>query len=148
MNVGVFVDTNNVLVYTRDSSEPQKQKQAIAWMSHLWNTRTGRLSFQVLQEFYITVTAKLEPGLDPKSARSDVRSLIAWRPVPVDSHITEAAWLVQDRYKLPWLDSLIVSAAEISGCQYLLTEDFREGQKLGNLQVINPFHNSPASLKL
>lgn len=77
MSVKVFVDTN-VLVYTRDASEPRKQEQAMAWMSHLWNGRAGRLSFQVLQEFYVTVTEKLTPGMDPKSARSDIRALLAW----------------------------------------------------------------------
>jgi hypothetical protein len=47
----VFVDTN-VLVYTRDACEPQEQKRAMGWMSHLWNLRTGRLSFQVPQGYY------------------------------------------------------------------------------------------------
>lgn len=82
----VFVDTN-VLVYSRDASEPQKQEQAMAWMAHLWGTRQGRLSFQVLQEFYVTVTHKLKPGLDPESARNDVRSLLAWHPLSVDARI-------------------------------------------------------------
>ena len=53
----VFVDTN-VLVYSRDVSEAQKQKQAMAWMTHLWAERCGRLSYQVLNEFYVTVTQK------------------------------------------------------------------------------------------
>ena len=67
----VFVDSN-LLVYSRDTSEPQKNKLAIAWMSHLWNMRAGRLSYQVLREFYITVTEKLDPGLDRESARKDI----------------------------------------------------------------------------
>ena len=75
----VFVDTN-VLVYSRDASEPPKQRQAMAWMAHLWSTQTGRLSFQVLQEFYVTVTDKLQPGLDPHNARDDVRAMLAWHP--------------------------------------------------------------------
>ena len=50
MAAKVFVDTN-VLVYSRDASEPPKQAQAMDWLRHLWNTRTGRLSYQVLQEF-------------------------------------------------------------------------------------------------
>ena len=70
----VFVDTN-VLVYSRDASEPRKQKQAMAWMAELWESQAGRLSFQVLQEFYVTVTEKLQPGMEPQSARDDVRSL-------------------------------------------------------------------------
>jgi hypothetical protein len=52
MSAGTFVDTN-VLVYVRDASEPRKQNQAEAWMRYLWKTRTGKLSFQVLQEFYV-----------------------------------------------------------------------------------------------
>jgi predicted nucleic acid-binding protein len=64
----IFVDTN-VPAYSRDASEPEKQKKAMVWMDYLWRTRAGRLSFQVLQEFYVTVTAKLDPGLDRESAR-------------------------------------------------------------------------------
>jgi len=79
MSDNIFVDTN-VLVYSRDLSEPEKQPQALAWMNHLWSTRTGRTGFQVLQEFYVTVTQKLVPGLDQESAREDVRSLLSWGP--------------------------------------------------------------------
>jgi len=45
MTEPVFVDTN-VLVYNRDASEPEKGRQAHAWIEHLWRTRNGRLSFQ------------------------------------------------------------------------------------------------------
>ena len=141
----VFVDTN-VLVYSRDASEPQKQEQAMGWMAHLWGTRKGRLSFQVLQEFYVTVTHKLKPGLDPESARNDVRSLLAWHPLPVDARIVEGAWVIQDRYNLSWWDAMIVSASQVAACRYLLTEDLQEDQELGNIRVVNPFHTPPASL--
>ena len=83
MSVKVFVDTN-VLVYSRDASEPGKQKQAMAWMTSLWTSQTGRLSFQVLQEFYSTVTIKLHPGMDRQRARDDVQTLMAWSPLPVN----------------------------------------------------------------
>ena len=71
-----FVDTN-VLVYSRDTSEIEKQQKARAWMAHLWMTRQGRLSYQVLQEFYVTVTEKLDPGLDRENAQREVRSLLS-----------------------------------------------------------------------
>ena len=76
----VFVDTN-VLVYSRDSSEPVKQKQALAWMTFLWDKKNGRISYQVLQEFYMTVTGKLQPGLRVSTAREDVVALLAWNPL-------------------------------------------------------------------
>jgi len=146
MPVKIFVDTN-ILVYTRDASEPRKQKQAMDWMTHLWSTMTGRLSFQVLNEFYVTVTEKLDPGLDTRSARNDVLSFFTWDPIPLDARVIEGAWHLQDRYHLSWWDALIVSAAQISGCHYLLTEDLGEKQKLGNVTVVNPFHLSPEMLE-
>ena len=147
MAAKVFVDTN-VLVYSRDASEPQKNKQAIAWMSSLWNTRAGRLSYQVLQEFYITVTEKLDPGLDRESARKEIRSLLPWRPLSVDNRVFDGAWHIQDRFGLSWWDALIVSAALVADCRYLLTEDLQDSQMFGNLRVINPFNTEPETLEL
>lgn len=146
MSDRVFVDTN-VLVYCRDSSEPVKQAKASEWMTHLWRSRTGRLSFQVLQEFYVTVTAKLKPGLDIETARSDVRLLLAWKPVLTDTHILKKAWFIQDRYGFSWWDSMIVAAALTSSCQYLLSEDLQDNFELGGLTVINPFAIQPASFR-
>jgi predicted nucleic acid-binding protein len=146
MNAKVFVDTN-VLVYCRDASEPKKQEQAMAWMAHLWGSKTGSLSYQVLQEFYITVTAKLQPGLDPESARKDVRSLLVWHPIVVNDRVLKNAWLIQDRYQISWWDALIVSAAQMADCRYLLTEYLQENQEFGSLQVTNPFHLEPTALK-
>jgi predicted nucleic acid-binding protein len=145
MSADTFVDTN-VLVYVRDASEPHKQNQAEAWMRFLWRTRTGRLSFQVLQEFYVTVTEKLSPGLTAARARQDVQALFVWKPLPVDRMVMETAWHIQSRFKLSWWDSLIVSAALQAGCRYLLSEDLQEGQDFGDIYVLNPFARSPADV--
>jgi len=142
MNAKVFVDTN-VLVYCRDASEPEKQAQAAAWMAALWEQQTGRLSFQVIQEYYVTVTAKLSPGLPRELARREVRALLAWRPKPVNALILESAWLLQDRYKFSWWDALIVAAAQAAGCRYLLSEDFQDGFDWRDLTVVNPFQAGP-----
>ena len=133
-----FVDTN-VFVYTRDASEPGKQPLAAAWVEYLWRSRNGRLSSQVLQEYYQAVTRKLSPGLTTEAARQDVRDLFAWQPVMIDSAIVERAWSVEDRYQLSWWDSLIVGAALHAECRYLLTEDLQQGQEFGTVTVVNPF---------
>jgi predicted nucleic acid-binding protein len=141
----IFVDTN-VLVYSRDAAEPEKHRKARAWMAHLWTTRRGRLSFQVLQEFYVTVTEKLDPGLDRETARRDMRSFIPWRPVTIDARVLEGAWHVQDRHRLSWWDSLIAAAAQVTGCAYLLSEDLQDDQILGTVRVVNPFRTTPEAL--
>lgn len=96
----VFVETS-VLVYARDSRDPRKQQRAEAWLVHLWRHRTGRLSPQVLQEYYVSVTQKLKPGMDLESARRDVRDLWPWVPGPSTVDLLETAWLVRTRDTLP-----------------------------------------------
>lgn len=143
MGDSVFVDTN-VLVYARDASEPEKQEKAATWMASLWRTKRGCLSYQVLQEFYVTVTRKLHPGLPVDRAREDVRSLLSWRPPATDASLLEGAWVVQDRFGLSWWDALIVAAAQAAGCRFLLTEDLQENQQFAAVEVVNPFRNDPA----
>src|SRR6266700_3928175 len=109
----VFVDTN-VLIYALDSTEPKKQHAAKAWSSHLWNSQTGRVSFQVLQEFYAQVVRKW-PSFRAL-ARAEVRDLLAWGPVPVDAVLLQRSWDVQDRYQLSFWDALIVAAAWSASC--------------------------------
>ena len=106
--------------------------------------RQGRISFQVLQEFYLKVTRKW-PHVQ-QDARSEVRDLLAWRPVTVDGVIIEHAWKIQDRYQISFWDALIVAAAKSASCRYLLTEDLQAGQDLDGLLVVNPFRNDPTSL--
>jgi predicted nucleic acid-binding protein len=137
----VFVDTN-LLVYARDASEPAKQQMAQEWMKALWATRSGRLSYQVLQEYYTTVTRKLNPGMPREQARADIAALLEWRPVEIDAAVIAKAWEIEDRYQLSWWDALIAAAATASRCSVLLTEDLSHEMLIGGVRVVNPFRGS------
>ncbi len=139
----VFVDTN-VLVYARDRFASEKRTRAQEWLDHLWETRRGRVSFQVLNEFYAVATGKLRADVTTQDARKDVRNLLAWQPQLVDGDILEAAWGAQDRFGLAFWDALIVAAAQAASCRYLLTEDLQHGQELEGVKVISPFRTTPA----
>jgi predicted nucleic acid-binding protein len=145
MNETVFVDTN-VLVYVRDSTEPAKQRQAAEWMASLWDTRRGRLSFQVLQEYYVAITQKLDPRRSLEEAREDLLSFQVWEPLVVNRQVLERGWEIQDRYGLSWWDSLIAAAALRSGSRWLLSEDFQDGQEMFGIQVLNPFSLDPSAI--
>ncbi len=143
--MSVFVDTN-VLVYARDLSVPAKQERAHEWMSALWASRLGRTSVQVLNEYYVTVTRKLAPGLAPSYARADVDDLRAWMPVPVGAGLLDSAFAAEDRFGLSYWDCLIVAAAQAAGCDHLLTEDLQDGQRLDTVTVVNPFAHRPETI--
>jgi predicted nucleic acid-binding protein len=143
--VPVFVDTN-LFVYRYDTTEPEKQRRAERWLDHLWTEGTGRVSIQGLQELYSSLTRKLDNPMEPAEARSVVRSLLSWDPAPVEARTIEGAWLLQDRYSLAWWDALIVSAAQITGCRHLLTEDLSHDQHLDGVRVVDPFRTGPGEL--
>jgi predicted nucleic acid-binding protein len=140
MTAPVFVDTN-VLVYCFDTANPAKLQAAREWRAALWKNRFGRISFQILQELYWTGTQKWP--LLRKEIQAEIRDLLEWHPVVINSDILEHSWEVQTRYKISFWDSLIVSAAKAASCRYLLTEDLQEGQKMDGVLVVNPFRSSP-----
>ena len=82
MSALCFVDTN-VLVYSRDASEPDKQPRAHEWLTALWRHWCGRTSIQVLNEYYVTVTRKLKPGLSEEEAWKDIDLSSLLNPVRV-----------------------------------------------------------------
>ena len=140
MSALVFVDTN-VFVYRHDRSDPAKQARADEWIAHLARTRSGRLSYQVLQELYVTLTGNARTGFDPSEAREIVRDLTVWQPAVTHLRILERAWHVQDGHSVSWWDAVIVAAAQSLGCSILLTEDLQHGHAFGEVRVVNPFRS-------
>lgn len=138
---GVFVDAN-ILIYSEDGADLAKQKMAIAWLAVLWQRGVGRLSTQVLNEFYVIATRKIKPPMPAGDARAEVRRYELWQPWQIDHATVESAWAVESRYGLHYWDSLVVAAAQHMGCRYLLSEDMGHEQKYGGVQVINPFKTS------
>src|SRR5579862_1172167 len=96
-----FVDTN-VLLYSLDARDPQKQLQAAAWMDCLWASGAGRLSWQVLNEFYANAVRKMGTAHD--DARRVVSLLSKWRPCGVTFSLVEQAWHWMDKAQLTYWD--------------------------------------------
>ena len=139
----VFVDSN-IFLYAVDEADPRKQRVARDWRAELWKSRMGRVSFQVLNEFYVNAV-RLNPHASDE-ARAEVRDLLGWNPVVMDAALMERGWKLQDRYQLSFWDSLIVAAAKTASCGFLLTEDLQDGQKLDGVEVVNPFLRGPGSV--
>jgi len=142
MTARYFVDSN-VLIYARDVVEVEKQQRADLWLRHLWDAEAGRLSYQVLAEGYSVLMARRM--LYSAQARAYLKDFLAWRPLVLDGTVLLAAWQAQDRFGFNWWDCLIVAAARIAECDYLLTEDLQHGQNLDGLRVIDPFVVEPGA---
>jgi predicted nucleic acid-binding protein len=143
MTAPIFVDTN-VLIYALDPADTAKHQAARAWRASLWDSQLGRISFQVLQEFYAKVVQKWPAAR--QEARAEIRDLLAWNPLPIGTDLMEHGWRIQDRYQLSFWDALIAVAAKSMDCRYLLTEDLQAGQDIDGVLVVNPFLSAPSSL--
>ena len=102
----------------------------------------------MLNEYYATVTRKLNPGLDVRSARDDVASFDVWRPLALDGLVLRGAWLVEDESHIAFWDALIVAAAQRLHCSHVLSEDLTDGQVFGVVEVVNPFAREPSDIGL
>lgn len=137
--VGVtFVDTN-VLAYAHDPSEGEKRPIALTLLQDLWRDRAGRISTQVLQEFYVVATREFDPPMPRRMAREVIALYAAWPIVQVDVPMILAAAKLEERHTLSFWDALIVEAAARSGATRLVTEDLQAGRRLAGVRIENPF---------
>jgi predicted nucleic acid-binding protein len=134
----VFIDTN-VLVYAHDRSETQRQPVAQALLAELWQNRTGALSTQVLQEFYVVATRKYDPPMSRREARQLVDAYSHWQLVQVDVALILAASQLEEHHTISFWDALIVEAARRAGANRLVTEDLQTGRRLAGVLIHNPF---------
>ncbi|UQX11614.1 PIN domain-containing protein [Candidatus Mycobacterium methanotrophicum] len=130
-----FLDSN-ILVYTVDDASPAKKKTARALLARSANVV---LSAQVLSEFYVTITRKLQPVVAPETAAALVRNLARLPCVAIDAHLVQRALEAGQRWQLSHWDALVIEAARQAGCTRVLTEDLAAGANYHGLTVENPF---------
>jgi predicted nucleic acid-binding protein len=141
----LFVDTN-VLLYAADDRDVAKRDRARQWLAVCWSRRCGRLSTQVLNEFYWNARKKFPTALAAGDARAEVRRYQLWQPWVVDHATVESAWAAESRWQLSYWDALMVAAAQQQGCSMLLTEDLQHDQVIDGLRILNPFLVGPEIL--
>ena len=137
----VFVDTH-VLLYCFDDHDPAKRDQARGWIAACWQRRCGRISTQVLNEFYSNARRRFPTALSAGDARAEVRRYQRWQPWQIDHPTMETAWAVESRYQLDYADALIVAAAQAQGCAYLLSEDLQHGRRIHGVRIVDPFRSA------
>jgi len=138
MNGIAFVDSN-VLIYAHDRNAGAKRDRAAAICGQLWTERTGCLSVQVLQEFFVTVTRKLRTPVVRAQAREVVRAYSPWVLNPTTPQTVLRATEIGEAAGIGFWDALILASAEQGGAGILYSEDLNDGQLIAGVRVVNPF---------
>jgi len=133
-----FVDTN-VLVYAFDKSSSPKKLVAQRLMDQLMAEDRLRVSTQVLQELFVTLTRKVTQHCSSEEALAVLDDLTAWPLMVVDYTLIRAAVGLADQAKLSFWNALVVVAAARSGATVLYTEDLNDGQEILGVRISNPF---------
>jgi len=136
MSVRSFFDTN-ILIYADDSAAPAKQQRAIQLVSEHRRSRTGVVSLQVLQEYFVTVTRKLH--LDAGIARRKVELLAEFDVATPDIVDILASIDLHRLHGINFWDALVVRAAKQTGCSVLLSEDMPGDREIEGVRIVNPF---------
>lgn len=136
MSARAFLDTN-VLVYAFDDGEAIKQNAARRLLAA--PDASFVISAQVIGEFYVAVTRKLEKPLDPSHAARAVDQLLRMPVVAIDGLLATAAVGRSQSSKISYWDALILEAARAGGAQQVLSEDLNPGQDYDGVTVVNPF---------
>jgi len=135
------IDTN-ILVYAVDTSEPQKQAQAIQLLDDLSKRSEPLvLLWQVAVEF-IACLRRWE-----NANRITRANVLAYQTQFLDPHMIvmpspstlQSSLDLSDRYSLSHWDSLLIAACLDAGVQSLYSEDLAAGMKYDSVSVINPF---------
>jgi len=131
-----FLDTN-VLVYSDDPRDLVKQTKALDLIKDHLRRRTGVVSLQVLQEYFVSVTGKLK--LDAELAKRRVEVFARFQVAePTVSDILAAIDLHR-LHGFSYWDALVIRCASQSGCSVLLTEDLQNGRVVDGVEIVNPF---------
>ena len=133
-----FVDTN-VLVYAFDKIGSPKQQIAQRLMNELMEEDRLRVSTQVLQELFVTLTRKVSQPCSSADALAVLEDLTAWPLMVIDYEAIRAAITLADQAMLSFWDALVVVAAARTGATVLYTEDLNHGQEILGVRVSNPF---------
>jgi predicted nucleic acid-binding protein len=138
MSDRTFVDTN-ILVYAHDADAGEKHAAAAKTVADLWESRSGIISTQVLQELYVALTRKVASPVTRNIARRIIRNYMAWELALNDGVILLHASEIEENYRLSFWDGLIVAAAYSKNAAVILTEDLNHGQNIEGIRVLNPF---------
>ena len=135
----ILVDTN-ILLYAYDLGEPEKQSQAVTVLDHLATLRLGVLTPQVLAEFFVNATRKLERPLTVEEAYDRIQNyLLSWEILDLSGSIILEAVRGVRTYQMSYWDAQIWASARLHQIPLIFTEDFNVGAVIEGVRFVNPF---------
>ncbi len=135
----ILVDTN-ILLYAYDRGESAKQPLALTILDRLVAHDLGALTPQVLAEFFVNATKKLQPPLTIEEAHGRIQNyLLSWEILDITGAIVLEAVRGVRTYQMTYWDAQIWASARLNQIPVVLSEDFGDGVVIEGVRFVNPF---------
>jgi predicted nucleic acid-binding protein len=139
---GFLVDTN-VLLYALEPSPAGKPERARACIVRLGSARNGALSAQILSEFFVVATRKVQPPLTFAEAERLVSGLgRSWPVYDITSMAVLETIRAVQQHQFAYWDALVWATAKLHGIPNVLTEDRPSSGLVEGVRFIDPFDPS------
>ena len=99
--------------------------------------RTGAVSIQVLQEYFVSARGKLNLNAELAKRRLEVFARLHVAAPAVTDLL--AAIDLHRLHGLSFWDALVLRMAKQTGCSVLLTEDMQTDRTVDGVTIVNPF---------
>lgn len=135
-----LIDTN-ILLYSLDRRDLNKQTKAIEVLNQLALSGTGVISTQILGEFFTVVTSsrKFPEPLSVTEAYEYIEDfLLTWEVMTISPMIVlEAIRGVKD-YQFSFWDAQLWATAKLNQISAIYSEDFNVEATIEGIKFINP----------
>jgi len=136
----IAIDTN-ILVYAFDTSYPEKRNICKKLIENIFNgDKKCAVTSQILAEFAVVVTKKIENPLTKTQAESIVGAILSsenWTVVNYEGEDVLRAL----KSKQSFWDALIIQTLKKNDINAFVTENEKHFENAG-LKIINPFKNN------
>ena len=138
MNGNIFIDTN-IVVYAFDASDEKKHKTAGRLLNDAFRSKDVAISTQVLKEFFVTVTKKIQRKMDLLEAKEIIKRLALLQVVETTVPLVLRGIDIQRENRISFWDAIIVAAAGASNCTTILSENLSHDTIIEGIHIKNPF---------
>ena len=139
----IFLIDTNILVYSYDASEPEKQNICSALIKKCWMQETSyAIALQNLSEFYVVVTKKIEHPVSKDIAKKIITDIIEfdnWQVLGTNETSVTTAIDLSIKYQIHYWDALLCAAMKQNEITNVFTENTRDFGKIPWIKAVNPF---------
>jgi len=136
MNDKAFIDSN-IFIYGYSNNDEVKKSITVDCLEKY----DCISSTQAMNEISNVFIKRYKYDIDKiKNIIFEIQSFCDVKLINID--VIEKALDIHKEYSYSYYDCLMLAAAFLNGCKFIFSEDMQDGQKIGDLEIVNIFQRS------